>query len=154
MTELAEKQAAPGRLADGLHIYPIRIFYEDTDAAGLVYYANYLKFAERARTEMMRQVGIHHSALRAADGTAFIVRHCAVDYRLPARLDDLIEVHTRIVRLSGAAIEAEQIAKRDGVDLVRMRLKLACIDAAGRPIRLPQVLRAALESLQSEGART
>jgi acyl-CoA thioester hydrolase len=126
------------------HHFPVRVFYEDTDAAGIVYYANYLKFVERARTEMMREAGIHHSALAAGPGIAFIVRRCLADYRLPAKLDDLLDIRTRILKLAGASIEAEQTVWRDDTLLVRIEVKLGCIDRAGRAVRLPTELRQAL----------
>src|SRR5262249_19258454 len=88
------------------HVFPVRVYYEDTDAAGIVYYANYLKFAERARTEMLRAHGFEHGGIGA--GLAFAVRSCAVDYLRPARLDDALEVRTRITRVGGASLEADQ----------------------------------------------
>ena len=79
------------------HIFPLRVYYEDTDAGGIVYYANYLRFAERARTEYLRSVGADHQTLLAEDGIAFTVRQCSVDYMSPAFLDDPLEVHTRLL---------------------------------------------------------
>ena len=140
--------AAAGRVAGDVFIYPLRVYYEDTDAAGIVYYANYLKFIERARTEMMRAAGIDHSAMREADGVLFIVRRCTLDYRRPARLDDMLEIHTRIRALKGASLEAEQTVRRDGETLVHAELRLACINEAGAPARFPPNLRAALEAMR------
>jgi len=126
------------------HRYALRVYYEDTDAAGIVYYANYLKFAERARTEMMREAGLAHAAMVAEDGVMFAVRRCEVDYLSPARLDDLLDVETRVVEVGGASLEAEQIVRRDGDDLARIRILLACLDMRGRPSRLPAQVRATL----------
>lgn len=126
------------------HVWPIRVYYEDTDAAGIVYYANYLKFAERARTELLRAVGIDHSWMRDATGLAFAVRDCTVDYQAPARLDDALEVHTRLLEISGAAIRAEQIVMRDRDVLARITLRIVCLRADGRPARLPENIRAAM----------
>ncbi len=126
------------------HVWPIRVYYEDTDAAGIVYYANYLKFAERARTELLRAIGIDHSRMQSATGLAFAVRECTVDYQAPARLDDALEVHTRVLELSGAAIRAEQIVMRDSDVLVRITLRIVCLRADGRPARLPGNVRAAM----------
>jgi acyl-CoA thioester hydrolase len=120
------------------HRYPVRVYYEDTDAAGIVYYANYLKFAERARTEMLREIGVQHSALRDQKGVAFAVRRCNVDYIAPAKLDDVLEVRTRITGLRGAAIEAEQIVARDNDQLVRMNIMLVCIGPGGNATRIPK----------------
>jgi len=127
-----------------VHHYQLRVFYEDTDAAGIVYYANYLKFIERGRTEMMREAGISHTRLREKYGIAFIVRRCNADFRAAARLDDLLEVRTRIVSLGGASIEAEQVVWHGQDSLVRAEVKLGCIDRNGRPVRLPDEVRAAL----------
>jgi acyl-CoA thioester hydrolase len=120
------------------HRYPVRVYYEDTDAAGIVYYANYLKFAERARTEMLRELGIGHRAMLEAQGVAFAVRRCNVDYMAPARLDDMLEVRTRITGLRGAAIEAEQIVARDNDQLVRLNVMLVCIGPGGNARRIPK----------------
>ena len=132
----------PGSIA--AHVWPIRVYYEDTDAAGIVYYANYLKFAERARTELLRAIGIDHSRMRATTGLAFTVRECSVDYQAPARLDDALEVHTRLLEISGAAIRAEQIIMRDSQMLVRVTLRIVCLRPDGRPSRLPESIRSAM----------
>jgi acyl-CoA thioester hydrolase len=130
-------------------VFPLRVYYEDTDAAGIVYYANYLRFAERARTEMMRALGIEHSGLMAAAGVVFAVRRCSADYLAPARLDDRLKVVTRITDVRGASLGLEQTVRRDAADLVRMHLKLACMTVAGRPARIPGTLRAELEDLRN-----
>lgn len=122
---------------DRIHRMPIRVYYEDTDAAGIVYYANYLRFVERARTEMIRDLGIDHQGLLANHGIAFAVRRCATDYRRPARLDDMLEVETRLTRLGGASMELAQVVRRDGEVLVECDLKLAVMTTDGRPARLP-----------------
>ena len=153
-------QAAPappaslgGRFEDGTHVYPLRVFHEDTDAGGIVYYANYLKFAERARTEMMRGAGITHTALLADHGAGFVVRRCVVDYRQPARLDDEIEVRTTIGTVAGAHIEAEQRVMRQGALLVSIDLRLGCVGRNGRAVRLPAPLRQVLSGLVQAGRR-
>ncbi len=140
--------ALSGRLEAGAHFYPLRVFYEDTDAAGIVYYANYLKFAERARTEMMRLAGISHTDLLAAHGLAFVVRRCTVDFRSPAQLDDVIEVCTHIERLGGASIDALQRVMRDRQVLVEIALRLGVITRDGRAARLPAPLAEALRPFQ------
>lgn len=142
-----------GRLVGGIHEFPVRVYYEDTDAAGLVYHAQYLAFIERARTEMMRLIGIDHSAIRAEHGLAFVVRHAELDFRRAARLDDALVVETRIVEQTGATLAVEQRVRRveaDGrTDLVVGRLRLACIDARLKPARLPAVLRRAVAAAAS-----
>ena len=138
-----------GRFEGAEHVYPLRIYHEDTDAGGIVYYANYLKFAERARTEMMRGAGISHITLLGDHDAAFVVRRCTVDYRQPARLDDAIEVRTTIDRVAGAHIDAEQRVTREGALLASVGLKLGCVGRDGRAVRLPVPLRQALSELVS-----
>ena len=142
-----------GRFEGGEHVYPLRVYHEDTDAGGIVYYANYLKFAERARTEMMRGAGITHVTLLGDHDAAFVVRRCVVDYRKPARLDDEIEVRTTIGRVAGAHIEAEQRVMREDALLANIDLKLGCIGRNGRAVRLPAPLRHALSELVPAGGQ-
>jgi len=125
-----------------VHRFAVRVYYEDTDAGGLVYHANYLQFAERARTEMLRSFGVQQSQLTAEQGIYFVIRRCLVDFLAPARLDDHLEVATRMVDLRGASIDLQQDVTRDGLDLVRLRVKLACMTSAGRAARLPPAIRA------------
>jgi len=139
--------AMPEALAAGVHVFPVRVYYEDTDAAGIVYHANYLRFAERARSEMMRLLGVEHSHLMERDGVAFAVSRCEVDFHKPARLDDVLEVHTRVTELRRASLAAEQVIKRGGTVIARLLLRIAVIDRAGRPVRLPAELRNALTNL-------
>jgi acyl-CoA thioester hydrolase len=136
-----------GRVEAGAYLYPVRVYYEDTDAAGLVYYANYLKFAERARTEMLRRLGVEQERLRAETGLGFVVRRCSVDYLLPARLDDDLVVLTRLAGLGAATLDIEQEVHRGAATLVRLSLAIAAVGRNGRPQRLPPTLRAALLSL-------
>ncbi len=133
-------------MTDGVHVFPVRVYYEDTDAAGIVYYANYLKYAERARTEMLREYGIESGAMMLKDGLAFAVRHCSMDFRKPAKLDDELCVETRIKAINGASVVADQRVKLGKVELVKMELKLACMKLDGRPSRLPGDIRSRLEN--------
>lgn len=142
---------AQGRMEGDEYVLPIRVYYEDTDAAGIVYHANYLRFAERARTEMLRAVGIAQSTLAREVGVAFAVRDCQIDYRAPARLDDLLEVRSRLVEQRGATLRAEQTIRRDGEDLVRLAVRVACVGRDGRPVRLPAGLRGSLERFFRKG---
>ena len=128
----------------GTHVFAIRIYYEDTDSDGVVYYVNYLKFAERARTEFLRDLEVPHEILKARHGMNFAVRRCSVDFRSPARLDDLVEVHSRVLHLRGASMAAEQEVRRDGEVLAGMTVDLACLGVGGRPMRMPDVLHRAL----------
>ncbi len=135
------------------HVYPVRVYYEDTDAAGIVYHANYLRFAERARTEMMRCLGTEHRALMQSDGVAFAVRSLDTEFFQPARLDDALTVETRVNEVGGASMRLTQTvmgpAEKTGepVELVQMAVRLACIDGGLRPARLPGAVRTALTEL-------
>jgi acyl-CoA thioester hydrolase len=130
------------------------VYYEDTDAAGIVYHANYLKSAERARTEMLRLLDLDHVGLAREDGGAFAVRRCTIDYLAPARLDDPLEVRTRLLRLGGATIELSQRVCRGGdggAVLADLGLTLVRLDARLRPLRLPRRLRDALREFLPAG---
>lgn len=122
----------------------IRVYYEDTDAGGVVYHAGYLRFAERARTEMLRSLGLDHVRLLADHGVIFAVRRCEVDFLQPARLDDLLDVSTRIARQGGASLDLIQEIGRAGTLIARLAIRLALIDRRGRAARLPAVLRHAI----------
>ena len=122
----------------------LRVYYEDTDASGIVYHANYLKFAERGRTEMMRALGFAHSSIATETGIVFTVRQVSADFRLPARLDDLLSVETRIVEIGGARLRLDQRIRRDDTLLATLDMVIACVGADGRPRRIPTALRIAL----------
>jgi acyl-CoA thioester hydrolase len=132
------------------HVWPIRVYFEDTDAGGVVYHGNYLKFAERARTELMRGGGFDHTGLAKEHGVLIVVRDCAMEFIAPARLDDALEVRSRITNIAGASLTIRQEVFRPmpetGGDklLVRIELRLACIDFEFRPARLPDALKRAL----------
>ena len=132
---------------DGVHLHPLRVYFEDTDAGGVVYYANYLKFAERARTEMLRDLGVDPPAPAAREGVAFAVSRLEVDYLAPARLDDELTVQTRIIKLFAATLEAEQIISRGATECARLIVRLACVNRAGRPVRLPERILTAHRSV-------
>lgn len=139
-----------GRLDGTTFIFPIRIYYEDTDAGEIVYYANYFKFAERARTEFLRHFGIKQSELLEKDRIAFAVRKAEADYRKPAKLDDLLEVHTRLTKLGGASLEMVQELKRGEETLVCVKVRVACIHLEGRPIPIPASVRIVFEKMLGE----
>jgi acyl-CoA thioester hydrolase len=134
-----------GAIADGVHRLALRVYYEDTDAGGIVYHANYLKFAERARTEMLRCLGLDHGALRERYGVTFTVRGLTADFVAPARLDDRLIVATRLLRPGRAALElAQRIETADGRLLASLAVRLALLAADLRVARPPPELRAAL----------
>lgn len=131
----------------GEHVLPVRVYYEDTDAVGIVYHANYLRFAERARTEMMRALGLEQWRLWREHGLGFAVRRCCVDYHRPAQLDDALEIRSRVTAAGGASLSVRQAVTRDGASLAELDVRIACIDRGGRAVRLPPHLREALTRL-------
>jgi acyl-CoA thioester hydrolase len=133
-----------GRIEGGRHILPLRIYYEDTDAQGIVYYANWLRFLERGRTELLRMIGLEHSTLQAASGINWVVRRCTIDYLKPARLDEIIDIVTTCGEMRGASLDMIQEARRGAEVLVRAELLVACMGESGRPARIPLQARNAL----------
>lgn len=125
------------------HRFQLRVYYEDTDLAGIVYYANYLKFIERARSEWVRDLGIDQAALKAETGIVFAVRRVEADYLSPARFDDQLDVLTRIDNASPARITLRQEVHRGASLLFTALVTLVAMDGSGRPQRLPPVLRQA-----------
>ena len=137
------REAAPG------HVFRLRVYYEDTDLAGIVYYANYLRFIERARTEALIELGIDQAAARDREGLVFAVRRVVADYLAPARFQDDLEVTTTTKLLAGARAELVQEVRR-GSDLrFRAEVVIVCRGADGRPRRMPANVRAALDGLGS-----
>jgi acyl-CoA thioester hydrolase len=140
-----------GPLPDGAHLYRCRVYFEDTDAAGVVYYANYLKLAERARTEALRDNGVPHAELVAQHGLIFMVRRAKLDYLRPARLDDRLIVATRTLAVGAASVELRQtfhLAGDAGAALVVADVLLACVRQSDmRAARMPPRWRMALAGL-------
>lgn len=134
------------------HLFPVRVYWEDTDGSGIVYHASYLRFAERARTELLRDAGFSQWAMLGETGVAFAVRHCAIDYRRSARLDDELEVETRVTAIGGASLDMAQAIRRGGDDIVTLLLKLACITRDGRPARMPGRLREVFHAIKGQTA--
>jgi acyl-CoA thioester hydrolase len=126
------------------HSFSLRVYYEDTDAAGMVYHANYLKFAERGRSEMLRSLGFPHRKLDAEDGVGFAVRRCSIEYLAPARLEDALDVDTALVELGAATLNLRQRVRRGSELLADLEVLVACIGGDGRPRRVPLALRARL----------
>ena len=118
-----------------------RIYYEDTDAGGIVYYANYLKFFERARTDFLRSLNIVQSDLMAQKNLVFVVRKCEIDYLTPAKMDDLVEVSVRVTKIQPASIVMFQEMKKSDKILSRLTVQIACVSADGiRPERIPTAI--------------
>ena len=133
------------------HQITIRVYYEDTDLAGVVYYANYLRFIERGRTEALRDPGIDQAALKRDRGLVFVVSRLTIDYLAPAVFDDLLEVRTRIARLRGASLEMAQEVWRGETCLSRAAVTIACMGGDRRPQRLPGDVRDRLGGLVTGG---
>ena len=128
------------------HRLTIRVYYEDTDLAGIVYYANYLKFIERARSEWVRVLGIDQGRLRAETGVVFAVRRIEADYLAPARFDDVLEVRTELRELSGARVVLAQDIRRGEARLFASVVTLVALGADGRAVRIPAEFRRAVET--------
>jgi acyl-CoA thioester hydrolase len=140
----ASRRTHSGNPAGASHSLPLRVYYEDTDAAGMVYHANYLKFAERGRSEMLRSLGFGHRKLGQEAGVGFAVRRCSVDYLAPARLEDALTVNTTLAEIGAATLQVRQQIRRGGELLADLDILVACIGRDGRPRRLPSALRAVL----------
>lgn len=123
------------------HRFPVRVYYEDTDMGGIVYHANFLKFIERARSDMVAGLGLDQNAMRDG-GLVFAVRRIEADYLRPARFADDLEVSTRIVSATGARLVLDQRVLRGDETLFTALVTIAAMSAGGRPARLPDVLRA------------
>ncbi len=121
--------------------WPVRVYYEDTDRGGIVYYANYLKFLERARTEWLRALGFRQTELAARAGIVFVVRSVAIEYLKPSLLDDSLQVTLEPVKVGAGQIVVTQQVKREGEVLVTAEVRLACVDARTyRPVRIPKAV--------------
>ncbi len=132
-----------GRLDAESHVLPVRVYYEDTDFTGIVYHGAYVRFFERARSDFLRLIGIHHKELADGDhgvSLAFAVRTMTLDFRKPARIDDILEVRTGLAEYRGARVRLDQRIYRDGELLVFADVTVAVITSEGRPTRLPQIL--------------
>ena len=130
--------------------FGLRVYYEDTDLAGIVYYANYLRFLERGRTEALIALGIDQRRLRAEQGIVFAVRHLEIDSLSPARLQDDLTVTTALRALGGSRVVLAQDVQRGPDILVRAVVTVVCIGADGRPRRVPEAVRAALAQLNQK----
>lgn len=127
-----------------MHSFPLRVYYEDTDLAGIVYYANYLKFIERGRSEWVRGLGVDQAQLRAETGIVFAVRRVEADYLRPAVFDDSLTVTTELRSLGGARIDLWQRVLRGPDVLFTAAVTLVCLGADGRAARLPDAVRSRL----------
>lgn len=127
-----------------------RVYYEDTDMGGVVYYANYLKFLERGRSDAVRAAGISQSQMKDRDGIVFVVRRVEADYLKPGRFDDILTVETDLTDMKGASFTMPQRVLRGQEVLLTARIGVACMTLAGRPVRIPAEIRHSFSALFSE----
>ena len=139
-----------GRFDGGVHRFAVRVYYEDTDLSGVVYHANYLRWFERARSDMLRLLGIDQRAAQEAGEGAYAVAEANLRYLSPARLDDVVLIESRLEKLRAASCRMYQIARREGAPLCEARLRVGFVDPAGRPRRQPEAWRAAFASVVSD----
>ena len=121
--------------------HSIKIYYEDTDAGGVVYYSNYLKFLERARTEMLESIGLSNKKLLEDYKTLIIVKSCNIEYVTPARLEDKIQIYSSIETLNKASFDVIQNIKKDDNLIAKAKLKLVTVNQKGKPIKIPLILK-------------
>lgn len=146
---MTEWRELAGRIERGLHMLPVRVYYEDTDFSGAVYHANYLKFCERGRSDCLRLLGIHHHEMHwheTQGRMGFVVRRMVCEFLKPARIDDLLEVETRFREMAGARMELDQKVHRGEELLFAAEVTVALVDASGRPRRFPKAMAEALKT--------
>ncbi|NBI12385.1 tol-pal system-associated acyl-CoA thioesterase [[Haemophilus] felis] len=128
-------------------IYPVRVYYEDTDAGGVVYHARYLHFFERARTEFLRALSFSQQELLNEQRLAFVVKNINIDYILPAKLDEYLLVETKLLDIRNASLLFEQVLMRDKKILCKATIKVACVDLGKmKPVGIPEAIKTALVS--------
>ena len=126
--------------------YKLKVFYEDTDSGGVVYYANYLKFFERARTEAITQIGLSNKKLLEENGIFIIVKSCNIEYKKPAKLEDQIEIKSNIISISNTSFKMRQKALRDNELITDCEIHLVIVDKKGKPSKIPEILKKKLEN--------
>ena len=145
MTEISPHS---GIIKRNIHYFPLRVYYEDTDIGGVVYYANYFKFMERARSEMLRVLGIDQAKMldyNNSDDVSFVVRHAEVEFKAPARFDDSLIVTTEILKVGGASIVMKQNILNENKILIESIIKAAVIGENGKAKRMPKSILSKLE---------
>lgn len=132
------------------HVLPIRVYFEDTDFSGLVYHGSYVRWCERGRSDFLRLVGNDHRALfegsEGREAAAFVVRRMSLDFRRPARIDDVLEVVTRVADIGAATLTLDQRIFRAGVELFAAEVMVVLVSRSGKPLRLSQAVRASLSA--------
>lgn len=128
------------------HQHEIKVYYEDTDAGGIVYYANYLKYAERGRTEYLRSLGFENTSLEAEYGILFVVRHVEADYLASARLDDSLVLETEVIELKNASFAMKQVVFCHQKPIFKMKVVLVAVNNDKKPVKLPEKLKDSLST--------
>lgn len=123
------------------HDINIRVYYEDTDAGGVVFYANYLKFAERGRTEFLRAINVENRSVLMEHGLLFVVRKLTADYKAPAFLDDMLTLTTSVERIGGASMDMKQVITKNGQVTFEMDVTLVCVDTNTKPKKWPDFIK-------------
>jgi acyl-CoA thioester hydrolase len=144
-----------GRIEGETHVLPIRVYFEDTDFAGYVYHANFLKFCERGRSDFIRLLGIHHQELASpeeGEPAVFVVRRIEIDYLKPGRLDDVLEIVTRCSEIGGASLTLDQEVRRGDAVLARAKVAVVLVSSTGKPQRIGALIRGALERFVNQRA--
>lgn len=128
-----------------VHDFPVRIYYDDTDAGGVVYHANYLKLCERARTESLRTMGFENSKIREEHGAIIVVKTLEAEYLSPSKLDDLLTIQTRILSIKNTSFVMEQKAIRNEACIFSMNIVLVFVNEQGRPTKIPDAVKTAFQ---------
>ncbi len=149
MTESQPWPDLAGKIINNMHVLPVRVYYEDTDFSGFVYHANYLKFCERARSDCLRLLDIHHHELETNSQSGFVVRQMNCDFLQPAQIDDTLEIQTRFKSAKGARMHLDQSVWRDKTCLFTAQVTAALIDGKGRPRRFTQQMMQAFSTLHA-----
>jgi acyl-CoA thioester hydrolase len=147
---MSEDAPSSGRIENGVHLLPVRVYYEDTDFSGRVYHARYLQFLERGRSDFLRFLGVAHADLLARpDPLVFAVTRMTIEFKASARIDDALVVASRFRGAAGARLVMEQQVRRAGETLVAADVEVACLTPEGRPRRAPMEVTAAIKALAS-----
>lgn len=146
-----------GRIEGETHVLPVRVYFEDTDCAGVVYHANFLKFCERGRSDFIRLLGIEHQGLANPDQgepAVFVVRRVEIDYLKPGRMDDVLEVVTSCAEIGNASLVLAQDVRRDGALLARAKVSVVLVSRSGKPQRIGTLVRDALQRFVNHARET
>jgi acyl-CoA thioester hydrolase len=146
-----------GRIEGETHVLPVRVYFEDTDCAGVVYHANFLKFCERARSDFIRLLGIDAKSLadpKQGEPSVFVVRRVEIDYLKPGRMDDVLEIVTSCAEIGTASLVLKQDVRRDGTLLATAKVSVVLVSQAGKPQRLGAIIRGALQRFVNQARET